>query len=269
MIEHTRSAARWEERIGRAHTLVDEHPTAAEPLTFYAALAAFQKSLARAPQIPTSGTVPTTIDLDRVVDAIPAFLAWLPTAAPARLIESVSHVRARDRRAWKNDLQAYFDAAGDIADAGGAVLFVVEAILQPFAETIATTLTLAPGGATIGPSRCPACGTLPVVAVLREAGHGAKRSLLCGLCFTEWECLRMRCASCDNDQFERLPIYTAEQFPFVRIDACDSCRRYIKTIDLTKNGLAVPPVDDIATLSLDLWATEQGYRRVKRNILGL
>jgi formate dehydrogenase maturation protein FdhE len=42
----------------------------------------------------------------------------------------------------------------------------------------------------------------------------------------------------------------------------------IKTIDLTKDGLAVP-CDDIASVSLDLWARERGYTRIKNNIFGI
>jgi FdhE protein len=53
------------------------------------------------------------------------------------------------------------------------------------------------------------------------------------------------------------------------VDACDSCRRYVKTIDLTRDGTAVPIVDDIATLTLDLWARGQGYERLRPNLLRL
>ena len=56
--------------------------------------------------------------------------------------------------------------------------------------------------------------------------------------------------------------------PHVRVDACDRCRHYVKTIDLTKDGLAVPYVDDIASVSLDLWALEREYS-LKGNVLGL
>ena len=118
------------------------------------------------------------------------------------------------------------------------------------------------------PMRCPHCAALPVAAVLREEGHGAKRFLLCALCLQEWECLRIVCPACGEQDFDKLPVYTAEQFSHVRIDACDRCHHYVKTIDLTKDGLAVPCVDDIASVSLDLWARERGYTRVKMNILG-
>ena len=106
-------------------------------------------------------------------------------------------------------------------------------------------------------------------AVLREEGHGGKRTLLCSLCLTEWECRRILCPYCGEQEFDALPVYTAEQFAYVRIDACNRCHHYIKTIDLTKNGLAVPSVDDIASVSLDLWAREQGYIRIRENLLAL
>jgi FdhE protein len=38
---------------------------------------------------------------------------------------------------------------------------------------------------------------------------------------------------------------------------------------LTKNGLAVPVIDEVATLSLDLWAQQQGYRKLQPNLFGL
>jgi FdhE protein len=64
-------------------------------------------------------------------------------------------------------------------------------------------------------------------------------------------------------------VYTAKEFPHVRIEACDTCRTYIKSVDLTKNGLAVPVVDELATISLALWADERGYTKVQLNLLGM
>ena len=147
-----------------------------------------------------------------------------------------------------------------------AALFVVESLLQAFAGHLPSRDTPAVGSM---PMRCPRCAALPVAAVLREEGHGAKRFLLCALCLQEWECLRIVCPACGEQDFDKVPVYTAEQFSHVRIDACDRCHHYVKTIDLTKDGLAVPCVDDIASVSLDLWARERGYTRVKSNILGL
>jgi formate dehydrogenase maturation protein FdhE len=37
---------------------------------------------------------------------------------------------------------------------------------------------------------------------------------------------------------------------------CDTYHTYLKCIDLTKTGLAISVVDELATISLDLWARE-------------
>jgi FdhE protein len=132
-----------------------------------------------------------------------------------------------------------------------SVAFVLEAVAQPFAEAGAC------------------CHEPPVLGVLREEGHGARRTLLCGRCLTEREYLRVVCPACGEQQFDALPVYTADQFAHVRIDACDSCRRYLKTIDLSKDGLAEPIVDDLASVAMDLWAREQGYVRTRPNLLRL
>ena len=116
---------------------------------------------------------------------------------------------------------------------------------------------------------CPFCGSKPLVAVLRPEGDGAKRSLLCSLCFTEWEFRRLLCPHCGEEDKDKLPVYTAEEFPHIRVESCDTCRTYIKSVDLTRNGLAVPEVDELASIALDLWATGKGYTKLQPNLFGL
>ena len=58
-------------------------------------------------------------------------------------------------------------------------------------------------------------------------------------------------------------------FDNVRVEACDSCKGYIKSVDLTKNGRAVPVVDELATVALNIWAEEHGYAKIESNLLGL
>ncbi len=65
-----------------------------------------------------------------------------------------------------------------------------------------------------------------------------------------------------------MPVYVAEQFPQIRVEACDTCRHFLRTIDLTKDGNAIPVVDDLAAISLTLWAEERGYERIEPNLLG-
>jgi formate dehydrogenase maturation protein FdhE len=43
----------------------------------------------------------------------------------------------------------------------------------------------------------------------------------------------------------------------------------MKSIDLTKNGRAVPVVDEIATISLNLWAEENNYQKFGQNLFGM
>jgi len=116
---------------------------------------------------------------------------------------------------------------------------------------------------------CPFCGEKPGVGVLRGEGDGAKRSLICSLCSTEWDFRRLLCPGCGEERPDMLPVYTATEVPYVRIEACDTCRLYIKAVDLTRNGLAVPVVDELATISLNLWAEEHGYTKLQLNMLGM
>ena len=103
----------------------------------------------------------------------------------------------------------------------------------------------------------------------RQFLDGAKRSLLCSLCSGEWEFRRIVCAGCGQEDKDKLPVYTADQFPHMRVECCDACHTYIKSVDLTKNGLADPLVDELASVPLDLWAQEHGYAKLHPNLLGL
>jgi FdhE protein len=53
------------------------------------------------------------------------------------------------------------------------------------------------------------------------------------------------------------------------VECCDHCKRYLKTVDLTKSGLADPVVDELASIPLDLWARERGYEKVELNLMQL
>jgi FdhE protein len=55
----------------------------------------------------------------------------------------------------------------------------------------------------------------------------------------------------------------------VRIEACETCRRYMKSIDLTLDARPIPEVDDVLSISLDLWAADQGFTRIEPGIAGL
>jgi formate dehydrogenase maturation protein FdhE len=62
--------------------------------------------------------------------------------------------------------------------------------------------------------------------------------------------------------------YSAPEIAHVRADVCDTCHTYLKSVDLTKTGLAVAVVDELATIPLDLWARAHGYEKLQMNLLG-
>src|SRR5262249_32909977 len=148
-------------------------------------------------------------------------------------------------------------------DAPPDLQFFARVLLQPFMEHVSSRNS-AP--ANHGTARCPACGEWPQTAALRGEGEGAKRWLVCSLCSREWEFRRIVCPGCGEKDKDQLPVYSASAFEHVRVEACDSCHTYVKAVDLTKNGLAIPCVDEIASVPLDLWAEDAGYRKLQRNI---
>jgi FdhE protein len=117
-------------------------------------------------------------------------------------------------------------------------------------------------------SRCPRCNSLPVVGVLRQEGDGGKRFLQCSFCSQEWEFRRIFCAFCGEHEEQKLAVYITEKLRHIRVEACDTCKHFIRTVDLTKDGHAVPLVDDLAAIPLTLWTEAHGYSRIQGNLLG-
>ena len=241
----------WERRIQRAGELSEAHPFAREILDFYSGVARFQQELSA--RLDGAGAS----DLEALLPAFPEFRCFMANAAPEPLRERAAAVAGHEIEL----LRAFWDGSGDL-DPRDA--FLARAFLQPYAERRAAGAEVTAGGRL-----CPVCGRKPVAGVLREHMHGAARSLLCSLCSTEWGFDRSLCAGCGEDRPEGLAYFRSEQFDNVRVDACSNCRAYLKTVDLTRNALAVPLVDEIAALPLDLWAQEQGYLKLERNLLGL
>ena len=61
-----------------------------------------------------------------------------------------------------------------------------------------------------------------LIIVGNKGMTGAKRFLLCSLCFNEWEFRRLLCPNCGEEDKDKLPVYTAEEFPHIRVEACDT-----------------------------------------------
>lgn len=244
-------APSWHLRIERARLLAETHAAAAEILRFYAEIATLQKSICE--ELPRAKPQETEVLLPH----FPALLSLVERAGPAPLARAAREL-AQNRSEWQSLLVDQ--------DAGAERAFFARALLQPYFEYQAARSTVATGRVQ---SDCPFCGERPQVAVLRGEGEGGKRSLICSLCATEWDFRRLLCPNCGEETERKLPVYVAEEFAHVRIEACDSCRTYIKAVDLTKNGLAVPVVEELATIALNLWAEEHDYVKLQLNLLGM
>lgn len=194
------------------------------------------------------------------------FLSMVERSGPAPLAASARQLDSASDDSRTELLNAFWDRFGGSDIPTGAGQFFARAFLQPYAEFIRARSDVDWSGTQ---SICPFCGRAPGVGVLRPLGDGGQRSLVCSFCQAEWEFRRIVCAGCGEEDHGKLPVYTAEEVPHVRVECCDTCRRYIKTVDLTKNGLAEPVVDEIAAVPLDLWAQERGYAKLQPNLMQL
>jgi FdhE protein len=106
---------------------------------------------------------------------------------------------------------------------------------------------------------CPICGSLPSLSLLKE-GVG-KRYLLCSYCGYQWRTDRMFCPFCNNKEQGSLQYFYGEGEETYRIDLCDKCHQYIKMIDQRIIGEGDLILEDLATLHLDILASQKGYKR--------
>ena len=281
--------SQWDRRIRRATELTSTYPFGAEGLRFYARVATFQKSLYAeiqkalkdSPQISADRPLRDELDFFLLLPHFSSYLSLIQQIAPAPLGQAAAGLAQKGPAAWQHAIEDFWHRdpglasdtddgeelrAGDSLDTNASEQLLAWIFLQPYAEYLAAHRenTIVDGA----PSTCPLCGGKPVVGVLRSEGDGAKKSLICMLCAHEWNFRRIYCPACGEEREPQMAFYSAPEIAHVRVDVCDTCHTYLKTVDLTKTGLAVPVVDELATIPLDLWAREHGYRKLQINLLG-
>jgi formate dehydrogenase maturation protein FdhE len=159
----------------------------------------------------------------------------------------------------------------------------------------------AAGDACEGPRderHCPRCGGLPQVSYFAASSEdlvSAHRYLECARCAASWTYPRLTCAACGETATDRLRVYaevgTAQvevsgsvvkpgagpgrsadagtaQFPHLRIDGCETCSHYLLNVDVERDGRAVPLIDEMAAIPLDLYAKERGMTKIVPNVMG-
>jgi FdhE protein len=257
---------RFAKRVERASALAKEGGAATPLLLFAASLLSAQGRLAAGlagehERAPLTGSLGH--DAVRFPALLRSFLEELRDS-PAPEIATEAERRRHDDEptalsrlitAWEGDATEEED-------------HLSRAFLRPYLETLRA--------AAVAPKRrlaqaCSFCGGPPSVGFLRSEGasEGAGRHLVCARCGGEDAAGRIRCAACAEEDPKRLPVFRSEKFPAVRIEACETCRGYVKAIDLSLDARPIPEVDELLSVSMDLWASEEGWRRLAPGIAGI
>jgi FdhE protein len=255
---------RWRSRVRRAQELEERHRAAADPLRLYEIVLGFQSELASDFGAPVRPDVPLRGQIDLTVAslAIPSLLALVMKHGPEALSLHARGLRQSGETSWLRILDS---ALANEPDQNALNSFLARACLQPMAENIQTQL---PANKNYGKPLCPACGGLPQLVVLRPEGEGASRWLLCSFCLREWLFRRIVCPWCGEEDKEKLPQYSAEECGHVMVEGCDTCKKYLKAVDMTRDGHAEPLVDEAALAVLDVWAVDHGYAKIVQNLIG-
>jgi len=258
----------WDARIQRAEQLAARGEAARELLTFYGELLRAQKEAyeylrGRKGWLP-SGALEE--DLPVVRATMPGLLRAVAASGPPTLAEEARTLS----RAGAGEIDGMLLEQWH---APSGTRFFAKALLQPYARWLAES-----GAQPLDRVserrewRCPFCAGKPQVSFLQTTEPGAAgggRGLVCSTCLTAWPFRRVVCANCGEERPAKLGYFQTPEYEHVRIEACDTCRRYIKGVDLTRLGLAVPLVDEVAAAALDVWAHEHGYTKVELNLVGL
>ncbi len=253
---------RWADRRQRATALRDRFDFAAEPLALYLRLldareAAYAAALADRPD---AGRLARYV----VEKALPGVMSATMDAG-TELLREAALLRFHEGRLV--EIVARWTRGEELDPTD---VYLARASAGPVLEALPETArALRDEDAGRG---CPACGGVPQLAYFVETGEAlltGPRTLVCSRCSGEWVLPRMTCAVCGETATSRLPILSAvEQFPHLRVDACETCRRYLITVDLRKDPAAVPEVDEIAAIPLDLSAKERGFTKAAPNLMG-
>ncbi len=252
------------ERSKRARELAERYAHAAEPLRLYAVL------------LDAQGTVFERARADRPsADELAGYVVrvGLPGVMAATMAEGTEVLREAALLAFHDrDLEGIVSAWLRGGELRPTDRYLARAASMPVLEAVPEAAASLRGG-DADDRHCPVCGGLPQLAVHADTGESlmtGQRLLVCSRCATQWRYARMTCAGCGETGGANMPILSdPERLPHVRADACDTCHRYLLTVEVAKEPRAVPIVDEIVGLPLDLIAAERGYTKITPNVMGL
>jgi FdhE protein len=213
------------------------------------------------------------LDLDAalpaIVDEVARAEAALHDAVPEPLRAAGAHLRTLEPSPLAAVVETWID---DVTLVEPRLGFWLGVAVAPVIERGAREIVVP---ADWKGSACPVCGGQPQAsAIAEESGEfmaGSPRSLVCGRCASWWSFPRATCAGCGEEDPKCMESFLVEEQRRARVDTCTSCRGYIKTFDLREPGgvEVIPLVDDVATLTLDIWAQQHGFTRSAASLAGV
>ncbi|BCS89742.1 formate dehydrogenase accessory protein FdhE [Pseudodesulfovibrio sediminis] len=168
----------------------------------------------------------------------------------------------------EDDHKFFAPWAERMPEAPRTLSFLAFASLSPSLEAVGAQLAPNLPEVKVNPvGTCPICGSLPLISTLRE--KEGFRHCTCSFCRHEYRVKRIACPVCGEEDQKKLTFFTVEEEPGFRVDVCDTCKTYIKTIDFRDlDRIAVPILDDLDSLALDYVAAGQGYKRATLSAWG-
>lgn len=257
----------WDRQIERADRLVAEANGSKDLLSFYAHLLRAQKDVYEYLRSRKAWLPCGALEADWLVlrEALPGFLSVVQMHGPPLLAAEAGELANTDGDVLARRFIEYWRSASDTD-------FFEKAFLQPYLRWLRESGGMPFGRCPGGERHCPFCGGKPQVSLFQNketTAESGNRDLICGTCLSTWEFRRVVCANCGEERPSKLGYFQSPQFDYVRIEACDTCKHYIKGIDLTRMGLAAPIVDEIHAAPLDLWAYAHGYKKIELNLVGV
>jgi FdhE protein len=237
MVQRNSSTVIFEQRARRADALARLYSPSAEILTFYSGLAGWQSEVCVA-------------DLEGLREFLPSLLDLIGRSAPAPLADAARSLGPCD---FNRIVSSYWTSSGDFC----ALQFFARALLQPYAANL-------PAG-----TDCPWCCGSPQAGCLLPQADGLAFEIVCALCLRRHAFPRTKCPRCHEATESRVSNFMTPNFPHLRLQACETCKGYLQVVDLSRDPAAIPEVDELAGLPLDLWAHEQGYHKLQRNLAGI
>jgi FdhE protein len=277
----------WAAHRRRGEALHDRHPHAAQMLVLYLALVDVWEDAWRRAR--TGRPAAHELAGWAAAQVLPAVVSATDRCGPRPLAEAVHDLTATGAI---EPLLTGWLAGAQPAPVGR---YLARAVLRGPLEALDAAAACARDPAPRGGRNCPSCGGRPQLSFRADADDAlvsGRRHLTCARCGSTWAYSSNTCASCGESTGARRTVFAehrdgpvvgrgkdrvsgdgtpsgAPLFPHLRIEACTSCARYLIDVDLGLDAGAVPEVDELAALPLDLFATERGLEKITPNLMGV